>query len=249
MLAIVQRPRAGAGASSRLLQMFSSSIVDQILLSAGNFFIGFMLIRRTSDFDYGLFVVLQSTILLLASAQGAWLSGPLAVLAPKRPPEDRRQMVGAVAGSHRRGLRLLTAIALLFPIVGYATGLLQPLVALVAGIGVLATATALKREFLRGVLLVYARPNAVLKADFYYVGALVVGALLAAYGPHPAVLWASGALVAAGWLCAENANRSLARNPGWVKADASAYWREIRPLGIWSAVGAVIYWCFGQSYN
>jgi O-antigen/teichoic acid export membrane protein len=232
-----------------LLQLFSSSIVDQILLSAGNFFVGFMLIRRTSDFDYGLFVLVQSTILLLFSAQSAWMSGPMAVLAPKRPPDARRDMVSGIEISHRRILLVLTAVAMLFPVAGYALGLMQPLVAIVAALGVLACATALKREYLRSVLLIYARPNSVLKADFYYIGALVIGALIAAYGPRPAVLWAVGSLVAASWLGSAAAYRSLGRDPGWVKADASGYWREIRPLGIWSAVGAVIYWCFGQSYN
>jgi O-antigen/teichoic acid export membrane protein len=245
----MQRPRAGAGASSRLLQLFSTSIVDQILLSAGNFFVGFMLIRRTSDFDYGLFVLVQSAILLLSSAQNAWMSGPLAVLAPRRPADARRTMVGAIEASHRRALRVLTVVAMLIPIGGFALGYFNGLVAAVAAIGVLACATALQREYVRSVLLIYSRPNSVLRADLFYIGALVFGALLAAYGPRPAVLWAVGALAAASWLGSTAAHRSLGRNPGWVTGDAKPYWREMRPLGIWSGVGAIIYWSFGQSYN
>ncbi len=248
-LALLQRPRPGAGSGSRLVQLFSTSIVDQVLLSAGNFFIGFMLIRSTSDVDYGLFVLLQSTILLLTSAQGAMISGPVAVLAPKRPPEVRRAMIGAIGASHRRLVRVLSACGLLVPIGGYALGYFNRLETEVAFLGVIACATALPREYLRSVLLVYARPGAMLEADLYFVGVLVIGALLAVYGPKPAVLWAVGGVVLSSWIGARVAYRSVARDPGWVAGDAAPFWRELRPLGIWSGLGAVIYWSFGQSYN
>jgi O-antigen/teichoic acid export membrane protein len=249
VLAVLQRPRAGAGARSRLLQLFSTSVVDQIMLSAGNFFVGFMLIRRTSDADYGMFVLVQSAILLLVSGQNAWLSGPLAVLAPKRPPDQRRAMVGAVAGSQIRLLVWATAASLLVPLAGLLLGRLTTLVAAVAAVGILAAAASLQREYVRSVLFVYSRSNDVFVSDAFYVAALLVGALLAAFGPAPRVLWAVAGVLAAAWCGGAVAHRSLGRNPGWVGGDARPYWREMRPLGIWSALGAVIYWSFGQSYN
>lgn len=237
------------GSSSRLLQLFSASIIDQIALSAGNFLVGFMLIRRTSDVDYGMFVLVQSGILLLTSAQNAWLSGPLAVLSPKRPPEARRQMVGAVEVSQRRFLRRLTVAALFVPLLGFAMGRLSGLVTAVMTLGILAAAASLQREYVRSVLLIYSRPQSVLGCDMYYVLALLCGAFMAAFGPQPRVLWAVLGLAIAAWWGATAAHRSLGKDPGWVGGDARPYWRDMRVLGIWSTTGAVIYWCFGQSYN
>jgi O-antigen/teichoic acid export membrane protein len=248
-MAVLQRPRVGAGQTSRLLQLFSSSIVDQILLSAANFFVGFMLIRRTSDIDYGLFVLVQSAILLIVSAQNAWLSGPISVLGPKRNPEARRDMVGAIETSHRRALNVLVIAALLFPLAAYVFKLCNGLVAIVMAIGVLACQAALRREYVRSVLLMYARPNSVLRADLSYIGVLLIGALLAAYGPKPAVLWAVGGLAVSAWVGSAAAHRSLGINPGWVTGNATPFWAEIKPLGTWAVVGSVIYWSFGQSYN
>jgi O-antigen/teichoic acid export membrane protein len=248
-MAILQRPRAGAGTSSRLLGLFSTSVVDQILLSAANFFVGFMLIRRTSDVDYGLFVLVQSGILLIVSAQSSWLSGPISVLGPKKSPEVRREMIGAIEVSHKRSLNRLVIFALLGPLGAYLLGLCGGLVAIVAALGVIACYSALRREYVRSVLLMYARPNSVLRADLSFIGALFVGALLAAYGPQPGVLWAVGGLVASAWVGSLAAHRSLAKNPGWLGGDATPFWREIRPLGTWAVVGSVIYWSFGQSYN
>lgn len=248
-MAILQRPQAHAGTSSRVLQLFSSSIFDQILLSAANFFVGFMLIRRTSDVDYGLFVLVQSAILLIVSAQNSWLSGPLSVLGPKRSPSDRRQMVGAIETSHRRALNRLVIVALIVPAGAYALHFCSGLVAIVMALGVLACHSALRREYVRSVLLMYARPNSVLRADLSYVGALLVGALLAAYGPQPGVLWGVGGLIVSSWVGSIAAHRSLAKNPGWVTGAATEFWKEMRPLGTWAVVGSVIYWAFAQSYN
>ncbi len=92
-------------------------------------------------------------------------------------------------------------------------GYLSGLVAVVAELGVLAASTALQREYVRTLLMVYSRPNSVFRADTFYVGALLVGALLAAFGPRPGVLWAVGGVVAAGWLGAAARGVPLRRIP------------------------------------
>src|SRR5690348_15994243 len=99
----------GAG---RVVQMFGTAVIVQVVISGANFFVGFLLIRRTSDIDYGMFVLVQSTITLLVTAQASWLYGPLAVVAPKKSPEVRRLMVGSIEGSQRRFLKLLTLLAI-----------------------------------------------------------------------------------------------------------------------------------------
>jgi O-antigen/teichoic acid export membrane protein len=234
---------------SGLLKQFSTTVVDQVVLSGANFIIGFLLIRRTSDMDYGMFVLVQSAITLLISAQMAWLSSPLAVLAPAKPPAIRRLMIGAIEFSQRRFLRRLTCIAFLAPVVGYFLHVWTLLESLVVALGIIACWTALQREYLRNVLLIYARPHSMLRADLIYVAILLAGALVAVVAPKPAVLWAVAALIASALGGAAASRGSLRKDPGFASGDARAFWREMRPLAVWATVGAMTYWIYNQSYN
>ncbi|MGO8858686.1 MAG: lipopolysaccharide biosynthesis protein [Steroidobacteraceae bacterium] len=232
-----------------LFRQFSTTVVDQVVLSGANFIVGLLLIRRTSDADYGMFVLVQSAITLLISGQMAWLSSPLAVLAPGKTPALRRLMVGAVESSQRRFLRRASAVALVVPVLGYFLHYWTGLESLVVVLGIGACWTALQREYLRGVLLVYGRPQAMLRADLVNVAVLLTGALIAVYGPKPAVLWAVVALIASALAGETVARRSLAKDPGLPRGDPSPFWKEMRPLAVWATVGALTYWIYNQSYN
>ena len=231
------------------MKQFSTTVIDQVALSAANFMIGFLLIRRTSDFDYGMYVLVQSAITLFISAQAAWLSGPLAVTAPAKTPALRNLMIGAIDRSLTRFLRRLAAAALVVPVIGYLVHFWTALEALVVALGVIACWTALQREYLRGVLLIYARPNVMLRADVLYVVVVLAGALVAAYGPKPAVVFAVTALIAAALTGQMFARRSLRADPGFARGDAAPFWREMRPLAVWATVGSMTYWIYNQSYN
>jgi O-antigen/teichoic acid export membrane protein len=196
-----------------------------------------------------MFVLVQSAITLLISAQMAWLSSPLAVLAPAKAPALRRLMVGAVESSQRRFLRRGSAVALAVPLVGYFLHYWTLLQAFVVVFGIAACWAALQREYLRGVLLIYARPQAMLRADMINVAVLLVGALIAVYGPSPTILWAVAALIASALAGEASARRSLAKDPGLATGDAAPFWREMRPLAVWATVGAMTYWIYNQSYN
>ena len=235
---------------TRLVKQFSTTVIDQVVLSGANFIVGLLLIRQTSDADYGMFVLVQSAITLLMSAQMAWLSSPLAVLAPAKPAALRRLMIGAIELSQRKFLRRAAAVAMLVPVVGFLVHFWTALEALVVAFGVVACWTALQREYLRGVLLIFGRPESMLRADLVNVGVLLVGALIAAYGDMgPAVLWAVGALAASAVAGSTALRRSVTRDPGFVGGDAGEFWREMRPLAVWATVGALTYWIYNQSYN
>lgn len=233
----------------RLLKQFSTTVVDQVVLSGASFIVGLLLIRQTSDADYGMFVLVQSAIALLISAQMAWLSNPLAVLAPAKPHALRALMVGAVDSSQRRFLQRAAAVAMLVPLIGYFAGFWSGLESMVIALGVAACWAALRREYLRGVLLIFGRPHSMLNADLVNVAVLLVGAVIAAYGPRPAVPWAVGALIVSAMAGEFAARRSLGKNPGLMTGDPSPFWREMRPLAIWATVGALTYWVYNQSYN
>ncbi len=240
----VARPARGG-----LLRQFSTTVVDQVVLSGANFIVGLLLIRQTSDADYGLFVLVQSAITLLISGQMAWLSSPLAVLAPGKPPPLRRLMVGAVEASQRRFLRRASALGLLIPVGGWFLHVWTGVECLVIALGIAACWTALQREYLRGVLLIYGRPEAMLRADIVNVIVLLTGAGIAAYGPRPAVLWAVSALIVSALAGEAMARRSLTEDPGFATGDPAPFWKEMRPLAVWATIGAMTYWIYNQSYN
>lgn len=238
------RPR-----SSGLLRQFSTTVIDQVVISGANFIVGLLLIRQTSSTDYALFVLVQSAITLLISGQMAWLSSPLAVLAPTKTPAIRRLMIGAVDLSQRRFLRRAAGVAFLVPVVGYFTHLWNVVETFAVALGIVACWAALQREYLRGVLLIYRRPEEMLRSDVTYVVVLLIGACIAAYAATPAALWAIAALIISAIAGEQGMRRSLNREPGFATGDAAAFWTEMRPLATWATVGAMTYWMYNQSYN
>src|ERR1019366_1118543 len=233
----------------RSLHFFGSGVLDQVLLSGASFVAGFVMIRYTNDIAYGQFVLAQSAILLFLSAQGAWLSGPANAVAPKKNPQTRRLMVGSLAASQTRFLRRVAPALLPVPLIGYLLGLSTAIDALVTATTIVACWVALERQYMRTVLLIYSRPAAMLRADVVYVLVFLAGIALAVFSRNAAGPWAVGALIASAWAGAIAAKRMLAVDPGWEAGDSAEFWRELRPLGTWAAVGAVIYWLFAQSYN
>jgi O-antigen/teichoic acid export membrane protein len=233
----------------QIAHLFGAAVLDQIVLSGANFLASFLLIRRTSDADYGLFVLVQAALALLVSAQSAWLTGPLTLVVLKKPADRRREMVGAANRSQSRNLRLVAAILMVVPGAMFLLDIEGVRVCAVSAIGILAGWAALRRDFIRSALLMYRRPHAVFGADLFYVTTLLSGVAYAAYGPGPAAIWAVAALTVSAWCGTQAANREFARDPGWGSGDAAPVWREIRTIGIWTTIGALFYWLFAQSYN
>ncbi|MGP8178486.1 MAG: lipopolysaccharide biosynthesis protein [Steroidobacteraceae bacterium] len=232
-----------------VLRFFGAGVIDQVLLSGASFIAGFLMIRYTSDVDYGQFVLAQSAVLLLVSAQGAWLSGPLAAIVPSKPAATKRLMIGAVRASQSRFLRWVAVSLLAIAVTLYATGFLSASLALVSGTTILAGWATLQREYLRSVLIIYSRPHWMLRADTVYVICLVAGIALAAYLRHSAGVCAIFALVISAWAGMLVSHRMLSSDPGWISGDARPFLQEMRALGVWATVGAVTYWLFAQSYN
>ena len=233
----------------RVLHFFGTGVVDQVLLSGANFIANFVMLRFTNDVAYTQFVLAQSTILLVISAQGAWMSGPANAIAPGKSPEVRRLMVGSFAASQARFLRRVSLALLVLTAAAYLLGFLTATLAVVTAGNVVASWIALERQYMRAVLLIYSRPAEMLHTDIVYVVVLLAGIAFAARSGSMAGPWAIAALIVAAWAGAAAGRKMLAVDPGWVTGDARPFWQEIRPLGAWAAVGAVIYWLFAQSYN
>lgn len=231
------------------LRLFSAAITDQIMLSAANFAVGLVLIRFARTYDYSLYVLIQSALLLLTSAQSSWIAGPLAAVVPKKGPTEGRGMIGAITTSQKRVLRRLAPVLLLLVAVGFLARQYDALLAEVLFCAVAAGWAALRREHLRNVLLIYSKPGQMLRADAVYVVVLLAGVLSGTLVTRTPIIWVTITLAIAAWAGAVPAQGSLAKDPGWANGDSAAAWRELRVLGFWSLFGSVMYWLFGQSYS
>ncbi len=231
------------------MHFFGAGVVDQMVLSGANFLAGLLMIRRTTDFAYGQFVLAQSAILLLVSIQSSWLTGVLQIIVPKKTPSEGTHAIGTMRVSQARFLRGLGMVLLVATAAAWLVGILKLGIALITAGIVLACWAALQREYLRSALIIYTRPRHLLQTDVVYAAVLICGVLAATYWTTWAGVSSIGALIVAALIAATISYRTLDVDPGWVAGDARPLWQEVRQIGVWATVGAVIYWIFGQSYN
>lgn len=233
---------------SRFLRLFSSAVTSQALTSAASLLVGLVLIRHTSDLQYGYYILVFNGLLLLASLQNAFIGPPMVVRLTALDSAARGGLVGGLYQGQRillgRAAMAAAAVTLLLWLAGVLDRHTGPLLlaAIAAGLAVL------NREYFRMVLMASHRPSAVLRADVPYVLLLVAGAVLATQSALPAaaaVLTLGVAAAAGGWLM----YRSLRRAESWNPRGAPGILRQIAPLGLWSASGAAVHWTFTQGYT
>lgn len=232
--------------ASGLARLFGSSIADQAMLSAANFGVGLILIRYAAEAQYGYYILAFNTMMLLTTLQGTFIGTPMVIRLPGLDQAARRQWMGSLLRDQKWLGAAGGALALVVALAGWAMGLFdgESTLVVVAAIGLVLA--ALYREYLRGILLMYHRPQQVLGADAIYVAVLLAGCALAVRTP----VAAAGALLAgamAALACASVLRRVLAND---IERDAApGRLREIARMGFWAASGGVIYWLFNQGYN
>jgi len=228
-------------------RLLSSAITSQALLSAANFSVGLILIRSTTDIQYGYYVLASSAIVLLVSMQNAFFSPPLAIRMNRLDRHGRGELVGGLYRAQRRILPALGGAAAVIALgLWYAkvldvyTGLLVPATAFAA-------LAILHREYFRMVLLAHRRPYDVLRTDILYVVLMVAGVMLVTLMPAAAVaaVFTLGLAAAASGILL---SRTLHRHEPWSMDGAQGILREIAPLAAWSTAGAGIHWAFSQGY-
>jgi O-antigen/teichoic acid export membrane protein len=231
------------------MRKVGASVVDQALLSATSFLVGLLLIRHVADSEYGLFVLVQSALLLVTVAHAAYVGNPLSVIASQKPESERLLMIASVDRSLSRVLRLpLAGVIATVPLLWFAR-FLDTSQALLAMASVFAGWFALRRDYLRTVALIHGLPQRILTADFFYMGIVIVAASAAAFGATPPAAWAVLGLAAGAWVFNIVLRRSLARDHHAVAGEARAFWRELHQLGKWSIVGATLFWLSAQGFN
>ncbi len=228
--------------------MFGSAIVDQALLSAASFAVGLILVRRTSDQQYGYYVLITNAVLLMVALQSSFIQPQLVTRMYGSDAAGRAQLVGGLNREQRRLLIWLATTAVigtLLLFLGHLINRGQMFILIAATAAVIA---ALNREFFRMVLLGHRLTIKVLRADAVYVFALVGGVLAATFSPAPAATAAATTAISAtlgGLLCA----RALWGFERWHKEGTRGILRQLAPLGTWSLVGSAVYWIVSQGYN
>ena len=80
------------------VRLFGSTVVSQAVVSAASLLVGLILIRRQSDAQYGYYVLVTVTLLLLTGLQAAFIQ-PSMVVRLARFDETESDMVGPPAAT------------------------------------------------------------------------------------------------------------------------------------------------------
>lgn len=229
-------------------RLLSSAVISQTLLSAASFGIGLILIRHTSDQQYGYFILASSAIILLVSLQNAFFNPALVTRFTRLEGSERGDLVGGLYREQRRILSALGGIAAAIAAVLWFTGVLDMQTGPLVVATIITALAVLHREYFRMVLLAHRRPLDVLRTDIFYVVLMVAGVFLAIQTFSPAVtaVFVLGlAAIASGFLL----SKTLRSHEPWNYQGMPNILREIAPLAAWSTAGAAIHWSFSQGYT
>jgi O-antigen/teichoic acid export membrane protein len=228
-------------------RMLGSAVTSQTLLSGAGFAVGLLLIRHTSDLQYGYFILASGAVLLITSLQNAFLNPPLVNRITPLERPARADLVGGLYRDQNRVLLVGAALALLVACTLWFAGVLDRHTGPLIVVTILAALATLRRNFFRMVLLAHRRPQDVLATDICYVALLVLGMFAAIRFPEPA----AGAMVVTGLAAVTTGallSRTLWRYESWNVLGAVGILKDVAPLAAWSAAGAAIHWAFSQGY-
>jgi O-antigen/teichoic acid export membrane protein len=230
------------------LRMFSGAVAIQAMLSAANFLVGLVLVRRTSDVQYGQYVLVTSAALFATSIQWSFIAPPMVIRLTQSDAAGRANLIGGLYRDQRRLAPLLPLAAVIVSLGLYSSGRLDLRVALLLLVASLTVMTAMQRDFLRSVLFAYRRPNDVLRADTTYCALLLIGAYAATFSPLPAAT-AALSLTLACVVGSVLLSKAIWRHEPWNPHAPLGMLRQIAPLGALSACGSAVHLLYSQGYN
>jgi O-antigen/teichoic acid export membrane protein len=228
--------------------MFSGAVAIQGMLSASSFIVGLLLVRRTSNAEYGYYVLITSAILLATSVQWSLISPPMVIRLNAADQAERADLIGGLRRDQLRLLPWLLVAAAIAVVLLWPSGRIDARMTVTLIAGALAMMAALHRDFLRSVLFAYHRPNDVLRSDFVYCLLLIAGAFIATLLPLSAAVATIGVLVGCIASC-YMLGSALRRQEPWSPVPPPGTLRTIARLGALSALGSGIHWSFSQGYN
>jgi len=231
-----------------LIQSFGSGLTIQAILSASNFLVGWLLIRHTSDVEYGRYVLVISALLLLTVLQGSFVQAQMVVRMIRVDHHGRADLVGGLLREQRVGLRYASTAIVAIVVVLSLARLLDLSISLLIICATLAATATLMREYFRMVLFAYRRPQDVLLADVCYVAVLLGGVTLAVFTPAAAT-FAVLALAAAAATSTLLLSKAVWKTEPWNAYGGRGILRAFGPLGAWAVSGAAAHWALSQGYS
>lgn len=230
-----------------MLRFFSVGVVDQAVLSATNFVVGLLMLRRTDDADYGLFVLATTTFLLLVGAQNAVVTGPMSVLGAKHDDARRLAMVSTLLRlcfGFWLPLASLGALAFHFaPAAG-----IPPSAAMVGLAGSIAAVGVLLREVVRNLWMLYSLPRPLLGFELLYAGAYLLCAAIVTAHARPAAPVLVLALGGVSSLAALASWLHFRRKVGWSRQPLPGAFAQVWRLGRWALLGSAVTWLQTQGF-
>jgi len=227
--------------------MISSAMLSQGLLSAGNFFVGLLLIRRAPHEQYGYYVLIVTAIQLLTQLQIAFIHPSMVRRVTTGDLAGRRDFIGGAYREQRRRALIAAAVGGFALLVAWYINILNTSLTLIVAASIFAVLATLYREYFRMVLIAYRIPLKALQVDIFYVAALCAGAYLATLSRQPAMVAALTLGLSAavgGWLL----SRMVWHHEGWEVDGAPHVFTEMAPFGTWAVIGAAIHWSFAQGF-
>ena len=236
----------------RQVRMFFNAIALQAMLSAASLLVGIILIRRTSDLQYGYYILISNAVLLLTTLQNAYIQPSLVIklTSADATRDTRTELVGNLYHLQRMLVPIFAIIAIISTFALWSIDAIDTTDLIVVTTGCIAIVACLYREFFRMVLLAYRRPQDVLRSDTLFAALLIGGAFAATHSATPAAA-AVSALALAAIVSGFFHSRSLKRHEAWQQGakPKPVFLKEIAAFGLWSTAGAGIHWAFTQGYN
>lgn len=234
--------------SGMFLRNLSSAVIVQALLSAGNLAVGLILIRHSSDAQYGYYVLVLNALMLITGAQTQFISPAMVQRMTVLPKVERADFIGGLFQDQRRLLPFLGLAAVIVAGILWFADVLDTHEIILVGAAIAAALAAMYREFFRMVFLAYRLPTPVLRVDFIYVAMLVIGAALSTLTPYAANLTVT-VLFVAGTTGGFLLSRALDRAEPFNRSASGGILRELAPVGAWTVAGGMIHWTYSQGYN
>jgi O-antigen/teichoic acid export membrane protein len=231
-----------------LVQSFASGLLIQAILSASNFLVGGLLIRHTTDLQYGSYMLVFNALLLLTALQGSFIQPQMVVRMIRLDASGRADLFGGLMREQRALLRLGSAGVTVIVAVLWLARLLEAAQGLLILCATLAAVGTLMREYFRMVLFASRRPENVLWADACYVVLLLGGVTLATHSATASIFATLAIAAAAGASTLLLAN-TVPNRQQWNPEGEPGILRAFAPLGTWSVSGAAAHWTLSQGYS
>jgi len=223
------------------------AILDRTLLSATNFAVGILLIRRASEAEYGLYVLAHSAILLLIGFQNALITTPMSVMAPKQESNERQHFISTLGKTQYLIWLPLCFGLLLVSHFAHYLSLDVATQAIILAVAIVSLSVLLQ-EFIRHVFFVYMVPQSVLLVDIVYavifVG-LVYFFTTASSAPAVYTITAMGLAGLLAGICGFLLIRG--RNGwkfSWDLSPLAVAWKH----GKWALMGVAVTWLHNQGF-